>query len=453
LKTHKPEKINIIEIELSEPLLPLTTLERNGEVWLLVKLHGLPVGDVKIPYAIPPLEPDFLIEKIVTKLGWNILLHLLEDSLLTQSCYSADFIPEVTAGEKPERERLVSLLASLQTQEGIEPPCIRWRRAKATWSVTVGLYTRNGAKRLGSCLDALAKLDYPNFEILVIDNAPEDDSTWRVVERYNSPKIRYIVEPHPGVSWARNRVIREAQGDIIAFTDDDARPDPLWLLTLVAYLQRPATSLVLGATYPLEINNEAQLHCAFNWGHDNGFVRKEYSQLAQDVPANLFNANTYGVAYSLAAWRGVLERYGGFNVVLEDGTSDTDLFYRMVREYETIMYEPSACVRISYPDDFQCLINHEILGANGFFAFLTKRFIKEPSNRLAVLKESIAVFFRWYLQSLAKEFGLAELTTIALRLKKLSPEQRILLSSIKGALSGPRNYRRAVKRAKEITNI
>ncbi|NWJ47930.1 MAG: glycosyltransferase [Chloroflexi bacterium] len=457
LELTKIRSIKVFEVELSKPLAPLTDLQGSEAVWLLVTLHGLPVGDVKFSNIIPRLEPDFLVEKIVTELGWNILLHLLEDSLLAQSGYSAHFIPEVTAGEKPERERLVSLLANLQTQEGIEPPCIAWRRSKATWSVTVGVCTRNGAAQLGTCLDALEKVDYPNFEILVIDNAPEDDSTWRVVERYNSPKIRYLIEPRPGVSWARNRAIKEAHGDIIAFADDDARPDSLWLLSLVAALQRPATSLVVGAAYPQEIKNEAQVHCAHNWGHDKGFVRREYSRRVEGFPANPFNTNTYGGAYNLAAWKGVLEKFGGFDVTLGRGTlsgsaSDTDLFYRMVREYEAIVYEPTALVKISYPDDFQYLIKHDNLGASGYFAFLTKCFIKEPKNRLAALKMGVNGFFGWYLHRLTKEFSLAELPMLALRLKKLSPEQRILLSSIKGSLSGPRNYFRAVKRAKEIAN-
>jgi glycosyltransferase involved in cell wall biosynthesis len=457
VKLKKPQAVKVVDIELSQPVPPLAGLEGYEAVWLLVKLHGLPVGDVKIPNFLPSLEPAFLIEEIVTELGWQILLHLLEDNLLSRSGFGAAALnlePENAGDARPSWGQIQNMLTNLNYSG--EPPCIGWRRSKAIWPVTVSVCTRNGADRLGACLNALEKLDYPDYEILIVDNAPSDNAVWQLLEQRGASKYRYVVEPRPGVSWARNRAIQEARGAILAFTDDDARPDAFWLLSLVAALQRPATSLVVGRAYPRELETKAQVHCAYYWGHDKGFIRQEYSLRVPNFPKNPFNTNTYGGAYNLAAWREVFLKSGGFDVTLGRGSpsgsaSDTDLFYRLIVKHEAIFYDPTALVRISYPKEFQYLIKHDNLGASGYFAYLTKRFSQEPANRLTILRVGVKGFFSWYWRRLLEGLPLWQIPLIALRLRKPTPEQRILISSMLGALSGPRNYRRAVKRAKELT--
>ena len=69
-------------------------------------------------------------------------------------------------------------------------------------------------------------------EVLVIDNAPPDDSTLRLV-RARFPQVRYFLEPVEGLDFARNRALREATGDIVAFLDDDAVAAPGWSAAFV----------------------------------------------------------------------------------------------------------------------------------------------------------------------------------------------------------------------------
>jgi glucosyl-dolichyl phosphate glucuronosyltransferase len=96
--------------------------------------------------------------------------------------------------------------------------------------------TYQNPQMLCECLQSLAvqSLNQDDFEILVIDNNSQD-STPDIVKEFSQQysNIRYIFEPQQGLSYARNRGIQEAAGDIVAFTDDDAIVDVHWLEELI----------------------------------------------------------------------------------------------------------------------------------------------------------------------------------------------------------------------------
>ena len=77
-------------------------------------------------------------------------------------------------------------------------------------------------------MDGLQALDYPNFEVIVVNDGSTDD-TPQIVNEY---PVRLISTPNRGLSNARNTGCREARGEIVAYIDDDAYPDPHWLLYL-----------------------------------------------------------------------------------------------------------------------------------------------------------------------------------------------------------------------------
>src|SRR5262245_32502899 len=73
------------------------------------------------------------------------------------------------------------------------------------------------------------------YEIIVVDNG-SSDSTGPVVEHLNGrtgKSIRYIWEPRRGLHWARHAGVRAAEGEVLAFTDDDAVATPGWLGSLI----------------------------------------------------------------------------------------------------------------------------------------------------------------------------------------------------------------------------
>ena len=96
--------------------------------------------------------------------------------------------------------------------------------------------THNGAWLLPRTLDSLSNqhADVVRYEILVVDNWSLDD-TRAVVERFSrtTPSLRYLFEPAPGVSNARNTGIAAARAPLVAFIDDDAEADPGWIASIV----------------------------------------------------------------------------------------------------------------------------------------------------------------------------------------------------------------------------
>jgi GT2 family glycosyltransferase len=94
------------------------------------------------------------------------------------------------------------------------------------FSVVIATYNRQDL--LLGCLAAVTSLDYPDYEVIVADDGSTDGSIEAARARF--PDVRYL--PHPtnsGEPAARNRGVRAATGDIIAFTDDDCVPPRDWL--------------------------------------------------------------------------------------------------------------------------------------------------------------------------------------------------------------------------------
>src|SRR5204862_414223 len=96
---------------------------------------------------------------------------------------------------------------------------LRWPK------ISVVVCTYNGASTIRDTLEALRDLDYPAFEVIVVNDGSTDE-TARIVSTY---PYRNISEENQGLSRARNTGIAAATGEIVAFMDDDAYPDPHWL--------------------------------------------------------------------------------------------------------------------------------------------------------------------------------------------------------------------------------
>ena len=83
--------------------------------------------------------------------------------------------------------------------------------------------TRDRVKHLRRALRSLVEQAVPPAEILVVDNAPRTDCT-RVLVCEEFPSVRYVRELVLGLDFARNRALREAQSEIVAFLDDGWNP-------------------------------------------------------------------------------------------------------------------------------------------------------------------------------------------------------------------------------------
>ena len=100
--------------------------------------------------------------------------------------------------------------------------------------VSVVVCSYNGSRTLRDCLEGVRRLEYPDFEVIVVDDG-STDATPSIAQEYG---VRLVRTVNRGLSRARNTGIDTATGEIVAFTDDDARPDPHWLYYLASAFRR-----------------------------------------------------------------------------------------------------------------------------------------------------------------------------------------------------------------------
>lgn len=109
--------------------------------------------------------------------------------------------------------------------------------------VSVVVCSRDRAEQLAACLDALLPSIRPQDEVIVVDSASLDFRTQRVAF---DRRIRLVRCERPGLSHARNAGVAVADRDIVAFTDDDCRPQPGWTAALAEAFTASAVSFAFG---------------------------------------------------------------------------------------------------------------------------------------------------------------------------------------------------------------
>jgi len=204
-------------------------------------------------------------------------------------------------------------------------PCIPLR-AYPKVSVVVASY--NGARTLEACLDSLERLNYPNYEVILIDDGSTDD-TPRIAQKF--PAVRNIRQENLGLSAARNRGIAAASGEIIAFTDSDCRADEEWLYYMVSDLLR-ANFVGVG-------------------GHN--LLPPDDSPVAAVVmvspggPAHVMLTDTEAEhipGCNMAFYKSALDRIGGFDPVFRKAGDDVDICWRLHQQGYKIGFCPAGFV-------------------------------------------------------------------------------------------------------------
>ena len=123
----------------------------------------------------------------------------------------------------------------------------------ARLTVSVVIPTRNRCNQLARCLHSLAHQERSPDELLVVDNASSDDTAGTVARLQTDFPVRLVRESVVGVATARNRGLREARGEIVAFIDDDAVAEPGWLAAVEgAFLGDERIGIVGGSILNLD---------------------------------------------------------------------------------------------------------------------------------------------------------------------------------------------------------
>ncbi len=279
----------------------------------------------------------------------------------------------------------VTLAVPRQTS-ALNPP-----RRSALPPISVVLCTRERPEDLAGALASLRTIDYPDFEIVVVDNAPLTDATERVITAAADPRIRRVLEPVAGLSNARNAGLNAARHDIVAFTDDDVVVDPYWLQGLARGFDRADdVSCVCGMVPSGELRTAAQAYFDQRVSWAATLAPRTYS-LADpptDLPLFPFQVGIYGTGANFAIIRGAAIAMGGFDEALGAGTStkggeDIDMFFRLVAAGHTLVNEPAAIVWHRHRSDGGALLAQARGYGLGLGAWLTKVTLDRQHRRLA----------------------------------------------------------------------
>lgn len=363
----------IFEVDITEPLPDLAASDvKSGlhytRACIFVRRHAQPLGFIEVELGDDGIGATELVALIRTKLGIEV-----------QSTHKE------TSGEQPtlgvNHLNSKRLLVDVAAAAGLP-------------FVSVIIATHNRTASLASCLASLERLTYPNYEVIVVDNAPSTSETFDYIQHtFSSTQIRYVREDTPGLAVAHNRGLHEARGEIVAFTDDDVRIDQHWLNKLVEGFTLAANvGCVTGMIVPAELETPAQAWLEQYGGFNKGFEVSMFN-LTDHRPQNPlypYTAGVFGSGANMAFRKDVLQAIGGFDPALGAGSKgvggdDLAAFFDVVKHGHTLVYQPAAIVHHWHRRDYEGLRNQAYGYGVGLTAFLTKTIIDQPQRLFDIL--------------------------------------------------------------------
>ncbi len=207
--------------------------------------------------------------------------------------------------------------------------------------------THNRAAELIAALESVVVQDLPaaEWECVVVDNNSTDDTAARFAAfaaAYPALRLRYLFEPMPGVSYARNRAFAEVAAPYVACIDDDERVNPGFLRAYADLFDAHADALVAGGRIIAEYPS----------GRPDWMSKYVEMPIANPMDfgdrVRLFPVGRVPGGGNMAFRLSVLARYGGFDPSLGRvggqliGGEENDLFERLLRGGEQIWYVPDA---------------------------------------------------------------------------------------------------------------
>jgi GT2 family glycosyltransferase len=268
--------------------------------------------------------------------------------------------------------------------------------------IAIAICTHDRADTLARCLESLCRIGATELvRVVVIDNAPSDDRTARLVAGFQG--VSYILERKPGLDFARNRAVRESTAEWIAFLDDDVVVDRGWFEGLREALHaNPDAGAVTGPVLPLELDTRAQILFEQMGGFGSNFDRIRFGPALAGMPTYPCGAGMFGAGCNMVFSRRILLELGGFDDALDTGAplpggGDLDMFYRVVRAGHPLVREPRMLIYHQHRREYAKLRHQMWTWGLGSMAFVTKSLRDDPSYRPKIL--------RWILWWFAYQFS------------------------------------------------
>jgi GT2 family glycosyltransferase len=194
--------------------------------------------------------------------------------------------------------------------------------------VSIIVCSYNGAKTLNECLESLGRIDYPNYEVILVDDG-STDNTREIATRF--PDVRYVHQTNHGLSHARNHGAAIAKGEIFAYTDSDCMADPDWLYYLLSTLLSGKYAGVGGPNVSPPAQNWVQACVAAAPGGPSHVLLTD--TIAEHIPG-----------CNMAWYRWAFESIGGFDPEYHKAGDDVDFCWRVQQAGHDIAFSPTAIV-------------------------------------------------------------------------------------------------------------
>jgi O-antigen biosynthesis protein len=208
-----------------------------------------------------------------------------------------------------------------------------WLRAPFSQSaklpkVSVVVCAYNAARTLPECLQSLGRIDYPNYEVILVDDGSEDD-TPAIAAQY--PQFISVRQENRGLSVARNVGAARATGEIVAYTDADCVVDADWLRCLVQAMEALQVDAIGGPNITPHNDGWSAQCVAASPGNPSHVMLDD--RRAEHIPG-----------CNMAFRRDVLMRLGGFDPQYRQAGDDVDMCWRLIDEGGVIGYAPGGFV-------------------------------------------------------------------------------------------------------------
>ena len=211
--------------------------------------------------------------------------------------------------------------------------------------------TYNREQYLPKLFKSICEQDYLNFEILIIDNnSPGNTKELTKIFIKNNPKlkIKYFLETQQGLSFGRNRGIKESRGDLITFLDDDAFISNDYFKKIANYFNQYQHVMAIGGKILLDYTSIIP-----KW--ENPYLNSllGYFNLGNNI--KLFKTNNYPRGSNMSFRKDVFNLVGIFNIKLGrignklGGGEEKDIFQRIYNKKLKVLYVPDAIVYHSVP--------------------------------------------------------------------------------------------------------
>lgn len=366
----------VTQCDIAEGIPAIASPRVGARALVLVRMFSEPIGILSEHLPADSMDPSNLARAIVRNFGPRLRERFADCGLAwDEQLPTGGLHPRQTPSFLTSRERVL--------REGPQ--------------MTVAVCTRDRPEGLAVLLESLGAQDYQRMRVLVVDNAPSDDRTRQVVltaARKHLFDIDYVIEPRPGLSWARNRAIDVSDGEVIAWADDDERCDRWWAAELArGFVEVPEASVVTGIMVPGELATKSQ-----GWFEDysgvrrgRGFVRAVFSPETAHRQSPLYPLPPFGTGGNMAFRRDALKQIGGFDCALGAGTvtcggEDTAALSTVLLAGGTVVYQPTAIVHHYHRKDYAALRSTLQGYGRGLTSFYASMLVHRPGGTAELLR-------------------------------------------------------------------